>query len=178
MSKISAPINMETVTEENISLYLDMVKKCGIERVFLIEGSLPYHRSSVFYRDPEKVRLCVREFKKVCSEVGFWFSTMGHGGALNFMGEKLDPRLYTPCAGVNGEISDHGYCVLDENFRRDLGEGVKKMAEFGPDIMMLDDDFRLNRNSYYSIIYNSLNLFKTATPSSYSLSVGLATTGF
>ena len=158
MSKISAPINMETVTEENISLYLDMVKKCGIERVFLIEGSLPYHRSSVFYRDPEKVRLCVREFKKVCSEVGFWFSTMGHGGALNFMGEKLDPRLYTPCAGVNGEISDHGYCVLDENFRRDLGEGVKKMAEFGPDIMMLDDDFRINRNHYYLGCFCPLHL--------------------
>ncbi len=149
MSKISAPINMETVTEENIGLYLDMVKKCGIERVFLIEGSLPYHRTSIFHRDPDKVRLCVKEFKKVCKEVGFWFSTMGHGGALNFMGEKLDPALYTPCAGANGDISDHGYCVLDESFRRDLGEGIKKMAEFGPDIMMLDDDFRLHNRRYY-----------------------------
>lgn len=155
--KISAPINMDTITNENIGLYLDMVKKCGIERVFLIENSLPYHKTSIFRREPEKVRLCVKEFKKICGEVGFWFSTMGHGGTLLFM-DEMDRELYTPIEGVDGKTSGHGYCLFDEKFRKDLGDGIKKMAEFGPDIMMLDDDFRMNNRPYYMGCFCPLHL--------------------
>lgn len=157
MSKISAPINMDTITEENIGLYLDMVKRCGIERVFLIENSLPYHQTSIFNRNPEKVRLCVREFKGICSEVGFWFSTMGHGEALLFM-DEMDSELYTPIEGVDGKTSGHGYCLLDEKFRSDLGDCIQKMAGFGPDIMMLDDDFRMNGRPYYMGCFCPLHL--------------------
>ncbi len=144
MSRISVPINMETVTEENIRLYLDAVKKCGAERVFLIGLDFVYQESSMIYRDPDKIRFCIREFRKVCKEVGFWFSTMGHGDVLSFQGVGINQRLYTPLEGIRGEISNHGYCLSDENFRNDLARAIQRLASFGPDIIMLDDDYRMN----------------------------------
>lgn len=147
MSRISVPISMETVTEENIGLYLDAVKKCGTERVFLIGLDFVYQESSMIYQNPEKIRFCVREFRKVCKEVGFWISTMGHGDVFCFQGVGIDPRLYTPIEGIRGDISNHGYCLSDENFRNDLAKAVQMLASFEPDIIMLDDDYRMNNRS-------------------------------
>lgn len=65
MSRISVPINMETVTEKNIGLYLDSVKKCGAGRVFLIGFDFIYQQSSMIYRENEKIRFCIMEFRKV-----------------------------------------------------------------------------------------------------------------
>ncbi len=36
------------------------------------------------------------------------------------------------------------FCPTDERFVRDLGEWLKKAAELHPDLIMLDDDFRMN----------------------------------
>lgn len=47
MSRISVPISMETVTEKNIGRYLDALKKCGAERVFLTT-CVSYQKCIVF----------------------------------------------------------------------------------------------------------------------------------
>lgn len=51
--------------------------------------------------------------------------------------------------GVNGESFEHGYCPTDEAFASDYIETVKKAAQLLPDLIMLDDDYRLNARNYY-----------------------------
>ena len=151
MRKISVPININTITDENLPLYLKSVQDCKVHRVFLIGFDPIYHSSSILYTQTDKIAFIVSEFKKVVPEVGFWISTLGHGGTLNFMNpnDRLEPDTYTPIEGVGGEIAQHGYCPTDQRFRKDLGDSIYSLAKLGPDIIMLDDDFRIHCRSYY-----------------------------
>ncbi len=151
MRKISVPINLNAITDENLPLYLESVKKNKVHRVFLIGFDPIYHKSSILHTQTEKVAFVVSEFKKVVSEVGFWISSLGHGGSLNFMdpNDRLEPDTYTPIEGVGGEIAQHGYCPTDERLRKDLGDCIRDLAKLKPDIIMLDDDYRMHCRSYY-----------------------------
>lgn len=150
MRKISVPINLNTITEENLPLYVESVKKCNAHRVFLI-GFDPIHRdTSIIYTEKEKITHVVEEFKKVVNEVGFWISSFGHGGLLTVKnGETFDSRKFTPIEGVDGSIAKHGFCPTDKRLMKKLGDAIAELAKLNPDIIMLDDDFRLNCRSYY-----------------------------
>lgn len=50
--------------------------------------------------------------------------------------------------GVIGESFEHGYCPLDEDFVNDYLDVVRCIASYSPDIIMIDDDFRLNGRNY------------------------------
>jgi len=149
MRKISVPINIDLLDENSIGRYIDSVKKCKAERVFLIGMDPIYHSSSMLFNRPEKIRFALDEFKNAVKETGFWVSAFGHGGPLDFMTDYTEARRYTPIEGINGDISAHGYCPLDENFRSDYIKGIEALASFKPDIIMLDDDYRFHSRPYY-----------------------------
>lgn len=149
MRKLSVPVSIQTITKDNISQYTQSFQACGVDRVFLIGFDPVYVKGNILDTQPEKIGWVVSEFKKVVSEVGFWISAFGHGGALCFDDTVMDPRRYTPIEGISGEICDHGFCPLDENFRKDYGEALERLAAYHPDLIMLDDDFRMNLRPYY-----------------------------
>ncbi len=149
MRKISVPINIKVITNENLPVYLESVKKCKAHRVFLIGMDCYYPEESLVYKDPQRIAYLLGEFKKVAPEVGFWVSSLGHGSSLNFFTKPLKPDTYTPIEGVGGEICDHGFCPTDERFVKDYGNVISELAKFGPDIIMFDDDFRMHSRGYY-----------------------------
>ena len=65
MRKISVPINTKAITEENLPLYLESVKKNKVHRVFLIGLDCFYPKISQIYKQPERIAYLVKEFKHV-----------------------------------------------------------------------------------------------------------------
>lgn len=143
-NKIHAiPLSIKTVTKENLPIYLKQFKSCGITRVFLCgmgHIELPEDRTE------EKltlVKYVLDYLRNNGIEPCLWFCAFGHGSTLVGATPHTGHDKYTSITGVDGNISEHGFCPLDDNFRRDYYEGLKKYASLSPSIIMFDDDFRM-----------------------------------
>ena len=153
MLKLSVPISMATVNERSLPIFLDYLKKCDAERVFLCGMGEIYSENSLLYTEAEHIRSAIRAFKEQGLEVGIWVSAFGHGvtlvGSDAFKSSKQSP--YVSIEGVaGGDVSAHGFCPSDESFMNDYAKGIAAAASLGPDIVMLDDDFRIGgRRGYY-----------------------------
>ena len=149
MFKLSVPISIATVNKESLPIYLDYVKKCDIKRVFICGMGEIYANYSRIYTEPELIRNAIKAFKSCGIEVGIWVSTLGHGVAL--IGSKAYEAngKYTSMEGVMGDKPSHALCPADENFLNDFAKGIATIAELDPDIIMLDDDFRIGRYQYH-----------------------------
>ena len=88
-------------------------------------------------------------FKENGFETGVWIGGFGHGGTLSHDGKIEKKRDYQKLTGVMGESFEHGYCPSDESFTADYLETVTRIAKLDPDLIMLDDDFRLNCRHYF-----------------------------
>ena len=144
MYKISIPISMNTLLDgEDLPRYLDDVRRCGAERVFLCGMGNIYTKNGRNYTHPDAVKNAIDYFRAAGLEVGVWISAFGHGKAI--MPElAAGERVYTQITDVYGVSNENGSnCPMDENFVRDYCEGVRRIAELSPDMIMLDDDFRL-----------------------------------
>jgi len=152
MYKVSVPINLNTVTEETLPIHLKAIRDCGAQRVFLGGMGHVYTANSRIRTNPEWVKTVIRAFQAQGQEVGLWISAFGHGSILAHDKKHIAGDRYTSIEGVDGKTAEHGFCPLDENFRHDYAEAMQIMASFHPDIIMLDDDFRMNlRKKYYDM---------------------------
>lgn len=147
MYKLSVPIGLPTVTNETLPKYLKIFKECKVDRVFLCPLESPDNDKAYIYKESEMIQQAVDYFKSNGFEVGIWVDTLGHGVKLSHSDDDAPP--YTQIKGINGDVSEHGNCPLDERFADNFLKGIKRIAEFHPDLIMLDDDFRLNLRSYY-----------------------------
>lgn len=117
------------------------LKRCGAKRVALaLERELDYSFSA-----PENLKLLkelVQYYHENGLEVLVWLGeTLGHDSTYH-----VDSK-YTQMRGFdyNGEIKDIGaFCPLDSKFTSDFCVWVKEVAKCKPDMIMLDDDFRLS----------------------------------
>ncbi len=148
--KISIPISLKKVNSETLPIYYEQIKKACAERVFLcFPGSL-CTSSGLIRRSPEVISEAIKYFRAGGIEVGVWVDSFGHGRPL--YSSETDPELekYQPMVGLDGGSTPYGLCPLGESFEKDYIEGIKLLAALGPDLIMLDDDFRFNRgNAYY-----------------------------
>lgn len=113
------------------------LKRCGAERIALaLDRETDYAFSS-----PENLELLkelVRFYRSNGLEVLVWLGeTFGHDG-----GSQPNKGKYTSIRFIDkGDIK--AFCPLDENFLSDFCKWVEDVAECAPDMIMLDDDFRL-----------------------------------
>ncbi len=144
MHNISVAIDVDIVRDDTIDVLLDQLKRGKIYRVFLCGAGFLYSEKCKLIDEPEKYKKMIQLFKDEGFETGIWISSLGHGCMLP--GTKLseDEKKFTNLRGVNGGVAEHGFCPSDENFRRVFCEKIKKLAELGPDLIQLDDDYRLN----------------------------------
>ena len=150
MYKLSIPISLDSLTEETVDEYLDYLKKCKADRVFIVGWGNIYSNDSAYYTKREWAEKAMKIFKDNGYEVGVWFCAFGHGEALSTADAMELDNCYTSIEGIDGKVSGWGFCPSDKNFFNDYSDAVKKIAELGPDIIMLDDDFRINtRPQYY-----------------------------
>ena len=146
MFKTSIPFSMNTVMDEaNLPQYLDDIRRCGAERVFICGMGKIYANSGRNYTHTDAIARAVEYFHNAGIEVGFWLSALGHGSALTpELTASDDEATYVQITDISGTANEHySNCPLDQNFVRDYCEGVRRLAEFSPDLIMLDDDIRL-----------------------------------
>ncbi len=142
--KLSVPImNHSCDTDEHRAQFLDMFRRAGVERVFLVMSR---------YLDPTAPQRAdalallknnVRYFhENGIAEVGTWFTSMGHGVELDheeaFVGADF-PRA----VGFNGGVCDDSFCIADPGYRDLIADWVRDMGKCGVDIIQLDDDLSL-----------------------------------
>lgn len=151
MYKLSVPIAVETLTEESLPLYREFLTKCGVQRVFLCCLGEMYSPACMIYTDPERLKAIFAFFRNLGIEVGVWVNALGHGELLSHQKEN-ERGDYTPMEGVDGRTAPVAYCPLDERFVADYSAGIRRLAELGPDLIMLDDDLRFNpRNKFFRL---------------------------
>ncbi len=148
----AAPVSLSTITDDNISTYISQFKACKLKRILLCVVDDFASPDNVFYKNPERVKKYINILKSENFEVGIWISVFGHGIVLAHDTDSNDGESnnFTQLQGVNGGGNKHGICPLDENFAKSFRAYIQAIAKTAPDIIMLDDDFRLNnRPSYY-----------------------------
>ena len=149
MYKLSVPINMNTVNEQSLPVYLRQIQECGATRVFLCGVYPSGADENVLDTDPQRLEAAIRYFQQNDLEVGVWVDAFGHGVVLSYETDDGNKYGYTPMAGVMGDTVARAYCPSDEKFTARYCEGMAKIAAMHPDLIMLDDDFRLNLRLYY-----------------------------
>lgn len=141
--RISVPImNHSCDTDEHRAQFLEMVKRAGASRIFLV-------MERYFTESPAKkhalslLKTNIRYLKENGIEtVGTWFTGMGHGAPLDHEGTEIRAD-YTRLVSFSGEVCDDTFCIADEGYRRLIASYVRDMGACGADIIQLDDDLRL-----------------------------------
>ena len=154
MHKRSVPISIisisDTNMEQDLNKYLDYFNQGKIDRVFICVLLPVYSKNCEILSQPEKFKKIVQFFKKTGIETGVWLSGFGHGGMLSHEESHIRETEYQYLTSVNGDAPGYAYCPLDDNFANNFMSIIKRIAEFGPDFIMIDDDFRLNgRPTHY-----------------------------
>ncbi len=137
MYKITVP-TIVTNGHFNKEKTLSELKRCGAHRVALaIDREIDYTFSA-----PENLNL-IEELTKYYKKNGFetliWLGeTLGHSG-----GPVTNRMKYTYVRPLGAQEDINALCPMDESFIADFSDWVKSIAACGPDMIMLDDDFRL-----------------------------------
>lgn len=136
MYKLSIPLMNDTVNEQTRAIYAAQFQEAGADRVFLSLGRILDRRVA----DETMVSLGdnIAFFKNAGFEVGVWMNAFGHGvgegGADGFL-HMVDHKGNT----------QHGVCCpFDEHFVEEYAYLAKVVAEQKPDVIMVDDDFRMS----------------------------------
>ena len=158
MYKLSVPVSMNTLTEETFPVYMEWFRKCKVHRVFICGFGHIYAEDSVLNSDPKRVEKAIRYFQSQGLEVGAWVCSLGHGMILAQDKKEQYVSPYTPIEGVLGDTVAEAICPLDEDFVTDYQNAIRKLASFHPDMIMLDDDFRMNVRPYYMGCFCPLHL--------------------
>lgn len=149
MYKLSVPLYIPTMTDENLHIYLDQVKRCKVDRVFLCGVGEVFQKDCMVYTQGDRIKKLIQIFKENGYEVGIWFNGFGHGSALAHDTEEETAVDFTYIRGVDGKGDRYGLCPLDEKFFDAYKQGAEAFARLNPDIIMIDDDLRLNNRNYY-----------------------------
>ena len=146
---LAVPIINGKSTKETREDYLHELKRAGADRVFLCP-------SNPFGRQPEHdniiVRLAenVRFYKENGFEVGVWINGFGHGGSL--VGPYVaQAQNFTKLRGLNGGEAGDSFCPLDPAFRACIADHIRRIAETGPSLIMIDDDLRISMHGAVGI---------------------------
>lgn len=154
MYKTAIPISIESMQpdlDKSLNKYLQYCQKGNIERVFIAILQGIYSTSNLADTEPELIKKAIDFFKSNKIETGVWIGGFGHGSILLHDISENKKRDYQKIAGVLGEEFEHGYCPLDEKFTEDYLDLVKRVAKMNPDMIMLDDDFRLSSFRSYDM---------------------------
>ncbi len=149
---LSVPVMTWLGTAENRPDYLEWVEKIKADRIFIGMG-MPYDHKELnditlaslaenlaYFRNPT-----TRDGEaRPGYEVGIWINGLGHGVGMDPNYAYLTER-YTKLRDLETgkEIGD-SLCPLDENYVKMYSDFIKRIASLRPDLIMIDDDFRLS----------------------------------
>ena len=146
MYKLSVPIMFHTITDENKEAIVKNLKECKVDRVFLAGIEYIFDPYGVYYSEEMKSKIAY--LKENGFEVGVWVNSFGHGNVLSHeSGEPIDLSMYTKVEGIEKK-NESSVCPYDKNVIEVFAKNVKLIASMNPDLLMFDDDYRLNYRNY------------------------------
>ena len=138
MYKISVPMMNRLVNEQTREDYLRILKESECNRVFLC-----YMQNE----DLTHLKENIEYFRKNGFESCVWVAeTIGHGVALLNSPKNAEKETFTPLVNLDGNEINGTFCPLDPNFIKAQSKILKEIAKCKPEIIMLDDDFRLSQH--------------------------------
>lgn len=151
MHRFFAPVAIDTVNESSYPVFAQQLRAAEVERVVLCCVGEVASESGTLYDAPERLDFYIRQFSHDGFEVGVWLDSLGHGVVLNHA-KDATVLPYSPIVGLDGKSTPHAICPLDPQFRSHYAKALQAVAAMHPDLIMLDDDFRLNtRGNVYNI---------------------------
>lgn len=146
------PLYDEEYTEKRFVELLDFCKKTKVESVMFFVALSPY----CYYwgEDPTLTETWVEQMKPYIERL----KAAGISYQLNFqntlgavpMGQNMEKYFdWEHLVDQNGYKSNCG-CPIGEKFRRHTGKRLKYWAKTKPDVIWLDDDFRMHGHNYGS----------------------------
>lgn len=148
MYKYTLPIHLNVLNDETLPELLAMAENAGIHRILLCDTDHVFSEASVFRVREDFIRRALKAFHDASFETGIWISAFGHGVPLNCDRERKTDYPFTVMEGVAGDAFGYAYCPSDKAFTEAYAEGVKHLASLAPDMILLDDDFRINCRRY------------------------------
>lgn len=79
----------------------------------------------------------IEYFRSLGLSVGVWISTLGHGC------DARVNRPYQRIIGTDGRDKNDSFCPMDEAFSKELCDYIRDIGRTKPDLILLDDDYRL-----------------------------------
>lgn len=156
MHRFSAPIILDTVNEQTYPWFLARLREakvtrvilCGLGPVYRPEGNI--QSCATFRAHLAKTAAALREEG---FEVAFWIGGFGHGAPLQHETERDRPTAsFTALRGLDGREGGADFCPSDPTFRAAYAKGLRILAALHPDLIMIDDDFRINvRDAVYDL---------------------------
>lgn len=155
MHRFYAPIALDTVRNDaDYAEYLRQFRAAGITRVMICGlGEIKAGQGAI-YDEPDRIERLIRRLKGDGLEVCAWINALGHGALLAHADPKedQDPFGFTHITGLDGRHNNQGLCPSDPRLRAHFAKSIEVVAAMGPDMIMLDDDFRLNvRDTTYDL---------------------------
>ena len=128
---------------DDIPQRIQEAKRLGASRVFLaISRGLGTEESN--RKEYDALREAIPLYREAGLEVGVWISTIGHGGSLPAPLPAEPEGGFTRMIGLKGKVcAEDSFCPLDPAFSGAICRHLKNIAETGPSIIMIDDDYRL-----------------------------------
>lgn len=137
--RLYVPLMNENITAENRSVYAEMLKACGADFVFIATA-----RENLFVNDGQvfsHLAENIRYFENSGFECGVWVQAFGFGAAAR---NHLVPRdKYTKIKSVTGNVAIDAFCPECERYTADYLAFIRRIAQAGIKMIMLDDDLCL-----------------------------------
>lgn len=151
MHRFFAPVAIDTVNERSYPFYIEQLRAAQIDRVILCCVGEVASESGTLFEDPARLAHYIKQFSADGFEVGVWMDSLGHGVVLNHA-KAAEMLPYSPIVGLDGNRTPYAICPLDPQFRAHYAKALQTVAAMHPDLIMLDDDFRLNtRGNVYNL---------------------------
>ena len=135
-------MNASCDTDAHRAQFLDMVRRIGAERIFLV---MPRFLTACPAREEALalLRINAAYFKaNGVAEVGTWFTGMGHGAPLDHESGEEFPN-FRRLVHFGGSTLEDTFCLSDRSYCDAVASYVADMGACGVDLVQLDDDLRI-----------------------------------
>lgn len=139
---LSIPIINEMSTKNTRKDYADELRRAGADRVFIAPEN-PFGQEPDITHIIDLLRENIIYYTDAGFETAVWINGLGHGGMLNHE-KKCRTGQYTRLRGLSdGSEADDSFCPLDPDFAAMYRDFIRRIAETGARMIMIDDDLRM-----------------------------------
>lgn len=140
---LSIPIMNDMVTPKTRTDYLDELHRAGADRVFLCPEN-PFGGEPELTDEMTRLRENLIFFRENGFQVGVWINGLGHGGWSMDPKKQEISQNYVLIRGLDGNSAPDSFCPLGAEYRKMYLDYVRRVAETGTPMIMIDDDFRIS----------------------------------